>query len=151
MPTTTIDPEMSVPLETLVDEIREYSKVCDEVHSIVRRENQILKSNEPKGIYQFQQSRKDLLARLSTSQMRLSVHKAAWMRVAPTLRAKFPQIAITIRHTLDLIMKTILLDRENEQLLLRHQLVPTHQLPFAQRQNPHFVARLYSQSGRRAE
>jgi hypothetical protein len=36
------------------------------------------------------------------------------------------------------------LDRENEQLLLRHQMVPPNRLPSANRQNPHFVARLYT-------
>jgi hypothetical protein len=135
--------EISEPLETLVDELQEYFKICDEVHFIVRRENQLLKSLDPKGIYQYQQSRKDLLERLTDGQMRLSIHKTSWLRVPSNIKAKHPEVAALIRQSLDLIMKTIVLDRENEQLLLRHQMVPANRLPPANRQNPHFVARLY--------
>ena len=135
---------MSEPLETLVDELRYYFGICEEIHAIVRRENQYLNSREPQGIHQFQQARKDILERLSDAQMRLSVHKTSWLRVSPSVRAKRPEIGHLIRQTLDLIMKTIVLDRENEQLLLRHQMVPANRLPSANRQNPHFVARLYA-------
>jgi hypothetical protein len=138
--------EMSEPLETLVEELREYYRICEEVHVIVRRENQLLKSDEPGGIHQFQQARKDLLDRMSRAQMRLAVHKTAWMRVPPAQRAKRPEVGLLIRQTQDLIMKTIVLDRENEQLLLRHRMVPANQLPSANRQNPGFVAKLYQNS-----
>lgn len=135
--------EMSEPLETLTDELQQYFRICEDVHAIVRRENQCLKSAEPQSIHHFQQSRKDLLQRLTSTQMRLSVHKTAWLRLPPATRAKRPEVANLIRQTLDLIMKTIVLDRENEQLLLRHQMVPVNRLPSVNRQNPHFVARLY--------
>ena len=138
--------EMSEPLETLVDELQHYYKICEEIHLIVRRENQHLNSKEPQAIHQFQQARKDILERLTDAQMRLGVHKTSWLRVSPGTRAKRPEIGHLIRQTLDLIMKTIVLDRENEQLLLRHQMVPTNRLPSANRQNPHFVARLYTGS-----
>jgi hypothetical protein len=135
--------ELSEPLETLVDELHQYLKICDDVHGIVRRENQCLKSADPRSIYQFQQSRKDVLERLTDTQSRLSIHKTSWLRLPPHIRAKKPEVASLIRQTLDLIMKTIVLDRENEQLLLRHQMVPANRLPSSARQNPHFVARLY--------
>lgn len=140
--------EMSEPLETLVDELQHYFKICEEVHTIVRRENQYLNSKEPQAIYRFQQARKDLLERLNDAQMRLAVHRTSWLRVPAHVRSKRPEIGQLIRQTLDLIMKTIVLDRDNEQLLLRHQMVPPQRLPSANRQNPHFVARLYS--GRRS-
>lgn len=139
-------PPISQPLETLTDELQEYLKICDEVHTIVRRENQCLKSAEPENIHQFQQSRKNLLERLSDAQMRIASYRTSWLRVPPSTRAKHPQIGNLIRQTLDLIMKTIVLDRENEQLLLRHRMVPAHHLPSANRQNPHFVAQLYRNS-----
>ncbi len=40
-------------------------------------------------------------------------------------------------------MKIIVLDRENEQVLLRKGMVPARHLPSADRQRPHFVADLY--------
>jgi hypothetical protein len=84
-----------------------------------------------------------LLERLTDAQMRLAIHKTSWLRVPPSTRTKHPEVGHLIRQTLDLIMKTIVLDRENEQLLLRHRMVPPNRLPSANRQNPHFVARLY--------
>jgi hypothetical protein len=139
-------PQLSEPLESLTDELQEYLRICDEVHNIVRRENQCLKSAEPENIHSFQQSRKELLQRLTNTQVRLSAHKASWLRVPPSARAKYPEVGNLIRQTLDLIMKTIVLDRENEQLLLRHRMIPANRLPSANRQNPHFVAQLYKSS-----
>jgi hypothetical protein len=40
-------------------------------------------------------------------------------------------------------MRMIILDRENEQLLLRRGLIPPKHLPPVQRQRPHYVAGLY--------
>jgi flagellar biosynthesis/type III secretory pathway chaperone len=139
--------EIPEPLEVLVDELRHYSKICDEVHAVVSRENQFLKSSEPESIHQFQKTRQELLERLTGAQMRIAVHKVSWLRVPPAARAKRPEIGHLIRQTLDLIMKTIVLDRENEQLLLRHQMVPANRLPPAHRQNPAWVSKLY-QGGR---
>lgn len=131
------------PFETLLDELREYGRICEEAYGIVRRENQLLKSGEAEGIHQFQQNRKEILERLTNAQRRLTVHKSSWLRVPPAQRAKNPQVSLLIRQTLDLIMKTIVMDRENEQLLLRFQMVPAHCLPSSNRQNPHFVTQLY--------
>ena len=48
-----------------------------------------------------------------------------------------------LRQNQDLTMKIILIDRENEQSLLRRGLVPPRELPSVNRQRPHFVADLY--------
>ncbi len=48
-----------------------------------------------------------------------------------------------LQQNQDLIMKIVVLDRENEQLLLRLGLMPVQSLPAAQRQKPHYVAQLY--------
>jgi hypothetical protein len=53
-----------------------------------------------------------------------------------------------MRQNQDLLMKILVLDRENEQALLRHGLVPVRDLPSVNRQRPHFVAQMYRrQSG----
>jgi hypothetical protein len=52
-----------------------------------------------------------------------------------------------LRQNQDQTMKIILLDRENEQCLLRRGLVPTRELPSANRQRPNFVADLYRRGG----
>lgn len=78
--------------------------------------------------------------------MRLSVLKSSWLRVPSATRAQRPDVGNLIRQTMDLIMKTIVLDRENEQLLLRQGMVPPKHLPSVNRQNPHFVAKLYKEN-----
>ena len=140
--------EVSAPFEVLKDELRAYTKVCEEIHSIVERENHLLKSNEPQGIHRHQQSRRELLERLTSTQQRISVHKSSWVRVPASARAKHPEVGTLIRKTMDLIMRTIVLDRENEQLLLRHQMVPPNSLPSTRRQDPRFVTQLYTRSQR---
>jgi len=41
------------------------------------------------------------------------------------------------------LMKVLLLDRENQQAMLRRGLVPVRHLPAAAAQRPHFVTSLY--------
>ena len=52
-----------------------------------------------------------------------------------------------LRQNQDLTMKIIVLDRENEQNLLRRGLVPPRELPSVNRQRPHFVADLHVSQG----
>ncbi len=46
-------------------------------------------------------------------------------------------------------MKILIIDKENEQLLLRRGLVPIAQLPFEQQQRSHFVTDLYQRNSNR--
>ena len=46
-------------------------------------------------------------------------------------------------------MKILIIDKENEQLLLRRGLVPPAQLPSVQQQYPHFVTDLYQRNSNR--
>jgi hypothetical protein len=67
--------------------------------------------------------------------------------LSPEHRAEHPEINALLRQTQDLTMKIIMLDRENEQSLLRRGLVPPRDIPSANRQRPHFVADLYRRQG----
>jgi hypothetical protein len=67
--------------------------------------------------------------------------------MTPVERGQNPAIAPLLRQNQDLIMKIIVLDRENEQTLLRRGLVPPRQLPSLNRQRPHFVTELYRRGG----
>jgi hypothetical protein len=70
----------------------------------------------------------------------------AWLRLEPAARQEYPEIAELLRENQNLLMKILVLDRENEQMLLRKGLVPNRQIPSAQRQRPHFVASLYQRN-----
>ena len=71
----------------------------------------------------------------------------AWLQLSPAERRRNTAVVALFRQNQDLIMKIVLLDRENEQALLRRGLVPPTQLPSVNRQRPHFVAELYRRGG----
>jgi hypothetical protein len=96
---------------------------------------------------EFHQLRNSLLPRLDQSYKRLKEVRLAWQQLDPAERRRNTDVIALFRQNQDLIMKIVLLDRENEQALLRRGLVPTTQLPSVNRQRPHFVAELYRRDG----
>jgi hypothetical protein len=62
---------------------------------------------------------------------------------APDERFRDAESAPLLRQNQDLILKILLLDRENEQARLRRGLLPAAHLPSVHQQRPHFVAELY--------
>jgi hypothetical protein len=133
---------MSSPTE-MVNDLRAHLALCEHCLLLVERENHALRDQQVPSDLEFQQLRQALSPRLDQSLARLRQHRAAWQRLPPQERQQNPEIASLLRLNQDLIMKVILLDRENEQARLRRGLLPPHQLPPAHRQRPHFVAELY--------
>jgi hypothetical protein len=111
--------------------------------TMIDREGQNLRKLENGNAFEDFQAKKSLLPRLNQSLERLREHRISWQKLMPDQRAKHPEVASLIRQNQDLIMKIIVLDRENEQTLLRRGLVPAQRLPSVHRQHPHFVADLY--------
>jgi hypothetical protein len=130
------------PPEMVLD-LRSHQALCEQLLQLVQRENQSLSSGDPASNYEYYQGRKNLLPMLEQSVSRLKNHRIAWQRLSPEERVEFPQIATLIRSSQELINKVLVMDRENEQLLLRRGLLPPNKLPPAQQQRPHFVADLY--------
>lgn len=127
----------------LEHELRSHLELCREIHGLVQREHQQLKTAQVDDLKEFFRCRNGLLERLAGAQQQMFTHKAAWMRLNTAERAQHPQVGSLIRQNLDLIMKVVLLDRENEKLLLHHRLVPAKHMPAPERQNPSLVARRY--------
>ena len=127
----------------MAGDLRAHLATCQELLGIITRENQELREPNSSSAFEFYQSRRNLLPRLDHALGRLRKHRADWHRLGPLERRQTPEIASLMRTLQELIMKSILLDRENEQALLRRGLLPAHQLPSARRQQPHFVADLY--------
>lgn len=128
-------------------DLRAHLALCQEVLALVEKEGQILRRPEPPVLSDFHQVKKNLLPRLSDSLNTIRKHRVAWQRLSMDERARHPEIGMLLRQNQDLIMKIILLDRENEQTLLRRGLVPPRELPSVNRQRPHFVADLYKRQG----
>ena len=130
-------------LEQLANELRTHHNLCSSILVTVQHEHQQLKSGGVKDLKGFFKHRNGMLERLNDAQQKLFAQKAAWQQLTPEERAKQPEIAGLIQKNLDLIMKVVLLDRENEKLLLQNKLVPASHLPPAGRQNPNLVAQRY--------
>jgi hypothetical protein len=91
--------------------------------------------------------RRALLPRLVDSLARLRNSRVAWQGAGPEVRAGHPDVGTLVRRGQELLMKIIVLDRENEQALLRRGLVPVRDLPSVHRQQPHYVTDLYRRRG----
>ena len=148
-PITSASQLVGGPLES--DEVlrllRSHLALCQELLSLVERENQALRSAPMFNPTEFHQLRNSLLPRLDQSYKRLKEVRLAWQQLSPAERRRNADVVSLFRQNQDLIMKIVLLDRENEQALLRKGLVPTTQLPSVNRQRPHFVADLYRRGG----
>lgn len=127
----------------LLTDLRAHQTVCRELLTLAERESQALRQGQAAVLHQVHQSRKPLLPLLSSSLEKIRQHRAHWQRLTPAERSAQPEISYLVRQAQDLIMRVILLDRENEQGLLRRGLIPPREIPAAQQQRPHFVAGLY--------
>jgi hypothetical protein len=117
--------------------------LCMEILAVVERENRALNTPSTYAPDEFAMARKTLLPRLQDSLAQLKEARAAWSALDAGERRRHTEGAALLRQNQDVIMKIILLDRDNEQALLRQGLVPRAHVPPAQRQRPHFVANLY--------
>ena len=133
----------AAPMLELERELRGHLELCCEILAVVQREHQQLKANRVSDLAEFFKTREGMLNRVTDAQHKMFAHKATWLRMDPAGREQYPAVGALIRQNLDLIMKIILLDRENEKLLLANKLVPSSHMPAAGRQNPSLVARRY--------
>ena len=136
-------PPASAESSALAADLRAHLVLSEEILAIVSRESQALRGPDEFAAFDFHQQKKNLLPRLNGSLTLLRQHRRAWQESGPTERTRDREVAALLRSNQDLIMKIIVLDRENEQALLRRGLVPARHLPPAQRQRPHYVADLY--------
>ncbi|MGO8698641.1 MAG: hypothetical protein ACLQVY_13075 [Limisphaerales bacterium] len=137
---------MNTPTE-LLEILNQHLALCQELLLVVEREGQALRRSEPPSLFQFYQQKKNLLPRLKQSLDDLRKHRANWQKLSLVERAGQPEVGPLLRKNQDLTMKIIVLDRENEQGLLRCGLVPPRELPSVNRQRPHFVTDLYRRGG----
>jgi hypothetical protein len=127
----------------MLADLRAHQSVCRELLILAERESQALRQGQAAVLDEVHQTRKPLLPRLSDSLEKVRQHRIQWQRLTASERAAQPEIGFLVRQAQDLILRILLLDRENEQGLLRRGLIPPREIPAAQQQRPHFVAGLY--------
>jgi hypothetical protein len=131
----------------LANDLKEHLRIAQEILVIVEKENVILRQGDDAAAQTMLADKKAVLPELNESLARLKKQRAEWTRQSAEERARHPEIAGLLRQNQDVIMKIIVLDRENEQALLRKGLVPPRHLPSPNRQKPHYVADLYRRGG----
>jgi flagellar biosynthesis/type III secretory pathway chaperone len=131
----------------LLAHLKAHQLVAQDLLRLVEREGQALRQGGDDSLQPFFVEKQALLGRLKDSVARLKELRAEWTALSSAHKAEFPEVPVLLRQTQDLTMKIIVLDRENEQALLRRGLVPPREIPSANRQRPHFVADLYKRQG----
>ena len=134
-------------LATTADTLRAHLALCREVLGLVEKECAAVRDPATTSYFEFVQAKKALLPRLTESVDGLKRIRTEWQRLSEVERAAQPEVAGLLRQNQDLIMKIMVLDRENEQVLLRKGLVPARHIPPQARQKPHFVADMYRRQG----
>ncbi len=140
---------MSTPFEpSFAQDLRAHLALCEEVMGLTIRENQALSGQSTYQPFEFYQRRKNLMPRLEQSLMALRKWRNRWQQAAPDERAGCSEVKALFQSVQSLLMKVLLLDRENQQALLRHGLVPARHLPSSAVQQPHCVADAYRRHSR---
>ncbi|MBI3416281.1 MAG: hypothetical protein HY043_13385 [Verrucomicrobia bacterium] len=132
----------------MLNDLRQHLALAEEILSAFENESQKLRQAGERDHAECVQFRQGLLPRLNASLDKLKRHRLSWQQLSTGARAHCPEAARLLRQNQDVIMKTIVLDRENEQALLRRGLVPPGHLPPVNRQRPHFVADMYRRQSR---
>lgn len=127
----------------MISDLRVYLGICEEALALTTRENQALAATAEYQPFQFFQLRTSLLPRLENALVQLRKWREIWLRVSPAERAGCSEVKVLFQSVQSLLMKLLLLDRENQQALLRRGLVPPRHLATAAVQQPNYVANVY--------
>jgi hypothetical protein len=117
--------------------------VCREFLALFTEENQSLRNPQPWSPGIFHEQRKRLLPRLESVLINLRRCRQQWHSATAAERERCSEIKELFREIQNLLPRLLLLDRENQQEMLRRGLVPATQLPPAAGQRPNYVASLY--------
>ncbi len=135
------------PPASLLADLQHHLDLANNALRIVTEESTALRNNDEARAKELRADRKQLLSDLTGALDRLRQQRHIWLALPASERASRDLERRLMRDLQDLLMKVMMMDRENEQLLLRRGLVPPHHLPPAERQRPHFVADLYRRHG----
>ncbi len=136
-------PETSAERQ-LQEDLQSHLALCCKTLELVEHEHRALRVEGTLRQHEFDQVRQELLPSLTQSveklrAQRLTLQQSASRRISASCQA-------LLRQGQDVMMKILLLDRENEQAMLRGGLIPVSLLPSVNRQRPHFVSDCYRHS-----
>jgi len=127
----------------LAQDLRAHLELCHECLALFTVENRLLRSPQIWQPGEFTEQRKRLLPRLESVLIKLRGSREFWQKMAHTERERCGEINNLFQEIQNLLPRILMLDRENQQELLRRGALPAAQLPPAASQKPNFVANLY--------
>lgn len=132
-----------IPALQIIDDLGSHLALCQEICAQVERESHLLRGDDERSAFASYQKKKGLLPQLEESLNRIREHRNTWRSLDPAERTQYSKVAELVKANQDLIMKIIVLDRENEQALLRKGLGHQRSPLSAPLPRPHYVAGLY--------
>jgi len=126
----------------LARELQGYLDLCREFLALFTEENQTLRRPQPWSPDEFNAERKRLLPRLESGLIQLRSFRQWWERMPSGQREACAEIKELFRDIQNLLPRLLLLDRENQQEMLRRGRIPATQLPPAASQGRMHKARL---------
>jgi hypothetical protein len=136
-------PSPATPVSDLMRDLRSHVTLCEDVLSLLTRESQTLVSSAEYAPSTFAQGRKDLLERLSQSLNIIRRWREVWQTQPLDQRVGRSDAKKLFHVVQDLLVRILILDRENQQAMLRRGLLPAGEVPSAVSQKPNYVANLY--------
>lgn len=130
------------PSVSFTRDLQAHVSLCEEAMTLAWEENAALRSGPRYQPGDFDPQRKDLLPRLEQSLMALRKWRQYWQSHSRD-HAGCAEFKTLVQSAQTVMMKLLLLDRENQQGLLRRGLLPATHLPAKPAQQPHCVADLY--------
>jgi hypothetical protein len=130
-------------------DLQAHMDLCEEVMALTARESETLAGSGDYVSFDFYHKRKDLLPRLDQSLIALRTWRQRWQQLSPAERAACAELKSKFQVVQGLLMKILMLDRENQQAMLRRGMLPARQLPSAAVQQPHCVIDAYRRHARR--
>ena len=127
----------------LATDLREHLGLCHECLALFTVENRMLRNSPTWQPTELHEQRKRLLPRLDSVLIKLRTARESWQNFSQTERDRGGEIKNLFQEIQNLLPRILMLDRENQQAMLRRGLLPPSQLPRAQAQQPNFVGSLY--------
>lgn len=119
----------------LAEMLRLHLSLCEEAYETLLEENRLLKQTQQPPNESFLNGKRDLLSRLDTSLAAIREKNASG-------RARLPEHKPTVEKAQQVLLKTLLLDRENEQLLLKCSM-PVKTAPVAIKPSASHLEKIY--------
>jgi hypothetical protein len=132
--------------DALTIDLQDFTDICKEALSLARCEHQALAGQADYNQMAFYERRKRLLTDIEVMLPIFRGHRTAWQQVPKAEREQYRDLKGLFQNIQDLLMRVMLLDRENQQAMLKGGMVPANHVPPAAAQRPHFVADLYKRN-----